>query len=90
MSDPYTTLGVTAASSDEEIRQAYRALARRWHPDRFPEGPERMWAEQRMIEINVAGGGQQSAAAEDVDAVADSAVYDHSIHISFCAFSFSA
>ncbi len=54
MSDPYTTLGVTAASSDEEIRQAYRALARRWHPDRFPEGPERMWAEQRMIEINVA------------------------------------
>ena len=54
MSDPYTTLGVSSASSDEEIRQAYRALARRWHPDRFPEGPERMWAEQKMIEINVA------------------------------------
>ena len=54
MSNSYEILGVTQASTGEEIRRAYRALARRWHPDRFQEGPERMWAEQKMIEINTA------------------------------------
>ena len=29
-----------------------RGLARRWHPDRFMEGPEREWASVRMAEIN--------------------------------------
>ena len=52
--NPYEKLGIQASASDEEIRRAYRALARRWHPDRFPEGPERMWAEEKMIEINSA------------------------------------
>ena len=52
--NPYELLGVPASASDGEIRAAYRAMARRWHPDRFQEGPERMWAEQKMIEINSA------------------------------------
>ena len=54
MANPYEMLGVAQTSSAEEIRKAYRALARRWHPDRIQEGPERMWAEQKMIEINTA------------------------------------
>lgn len=54
MADPYQMLGVKEDSSSEEIRKAYRALARRWHPDRFQEGPERLWAEQKMLEINAA------------------------------------
>jgi len=38
--DYYVTLGVTRGSTQEEIRKAYRALARRFHPDRNTESPE--------------------------------------------------
>ncbi len=50
----YEILGVQKNASESEIRSAYRELARRWHPDRFAEGPERMWAEQKMTDINIA------------------------------------
>ena len=52
--DAYEILGLRRSASESEIRHAYRDLARRWHPDRFPEGPERMWAEQKMTAINIA------------------------------------
>ena len=45
-------LGISETATNAEIRKAYRELARKWHPDRFPEGPERVWAEQKMVEIN--------------------------------------
>ncbi len=54
MEDPYALLGVKRDAAEEEIRSAFRQLARRWHPDRFPEGPERMWAEDKMARINEA------------------------------------
>lgn len=56
MTDPYNVLGVSKNATVSEIRRAHRELARRWHPDRFAEGPERMWAEKRMTEINQAFG----------------------------------
>lgn len=54
MPSVYEVLGVRDHAPEAEVREAYRALARRWHPDRFSEGPERLWAEDRMMEINAA------------------------------------
>jgi len=34
--DHYTVMGVESSASTEEIAVAYRALARKWHPDRNP------------------------------------------------------
>jgi curved DNA-binding protein CbpA len=41
---PYEVLGVDPAASDAEIRRAYVALARRFHPDANPAGEDRMRA----------------------------------------------
>ena len=51
--DPYAELGVSRDASNEEIRRAYRQIARRYHPDvnRDPGGPERFAAAARAYEI---------------------------------------
>lgn len=51
--DPYAELGVSRDASNEEIRRAYRQVARRHHPDvnRNPGGPERFAAAARAYEI---------------------------------------
>ena len=51
ISDPYKVLGVSPDASDEEIKTAYRTLAKKYHPDLNP-GDE--YAAQRMNEINAA------------------------------------
>ncbi len=51
MSDCYEVLGVARNASDEEIKRAYRDLARRYHPDSHPDDPE---AEERFKEITLA------------------------------------
>ena len=50
----YEILKIPQNATRDEIRASYRALARRWHPDRFMEGPERDWANEKMAEINAA------------------------------------
>jgi len=49
--DYYQTLGVSKTSSDKEIKQAYRKLARKFHPDVNPGDKS---AEARFKEINEA------------------------------------
>jgi curved DNA-binding protein CbpA len=51
--DPYAELGVSRDASSEEIRRAYRRVARRHHPDvnRDPGGPERFAAAARAYAI---------------------------------------
>ena len=49
--DYYATLGVSKTASQEEIKQAYRKLARKYHPDLNPGNKE---AEARFKEINEA------------------------------------
>ena len=47
----YKTLGVSKNASDEEIKKAYRKLARKYHPDRNPDDPA---AEEKFKEISAA------------------------------------
>ena len=72
MSDPYRVLGVPSAATDDEVTQAYRKLAKKYHPDVNPGDKS---AERRMQEINAAytqikdvrsgGGGMGGMGGED-------------------------
>lgn len=71
--DPYKVLGVTPQTSDDDVKRAYRELARKYHPDNYVNNPLADLAEARMKEINEAydmimsersgrgAGGQQSS-----------------------------
>ena len=54
MNDPYKTLGLEPGASDEEIKRAYRELARKYHPDNYQDNPLADLAEEKMKEINEA------------------------------------
>ena len=51
MRDPYEVLGVSRGASDDEIKKAYRAKCKRWHPDLNPNDPT---AEEHFKEVQAA------------------------------------
>lgn len=54
MRDPYQVLGIARSASDEEIKKAYRALSRKYHPDANVNNPDRQQAEERFKEVQQA------------------------------------
>lgn len=54
MRDPYQVLGISPGASDEEIKKAYRALSRKYHPDANIDNPNREAAEERFKEVQQA------------------------------------
>ena len=54
MKDPYAVLGIEKNATDEQVKEAYRELARKYHPDRYADNPLSDLAKEKMQEINEA------------------------------------
>ncbi len=53
--DHYKTLGISYGATDQEIKDAYRRLARESHPDILPDqSPKRAFAEETIRKLNAA------------------------------------
>jgi curved DNA-binding protein CbpA len=54
MNDPYKVLNIAPTATDDEVKHAYRELARKYHPDNYHDNPLADLAQEKMKEINEA------------------------------------
>ena len=54
MTDPYKVLGISPNATDDEVKKAYRELARKYHPDNYRDSDLADLAGEKMKEINEA------------------------------------
>ncbi len=54
MTDPYKVLGVSPNATDDQVKAAYRELAKKYHPDNYAGNPLSDLAQEKMQEINQA------------------------------------
>ncbi len=54
MKDPYEVLGVQRGADKDTVKAAYRALAKKYHPDQYSGSPLEDLAKEKMQEINEA------------------------------------
>ena len=52
MKNPYEILGISPNATNEEVRAAYRNLAKKYHPDNYVDSPVADLAEEKMKDIN--------------------------------------
>ena len=54
MKNPYEVLGISPNATDDEVKSAYRQMAKKYHPDNYVDSPLGDLAEEKMKEINEA------------------------------------
>ena len=79
MKDPYEVLGVPKDADRDTIKSAYRALAKKYHPDQHAGSPLEDLAKEKMQEINAA-----------YDAIMSGSYTSHSRSSSYAANDYSA
>lgn len=52
--DPFKVLGVSSNATEEQVKSAYRELAKKYHPDNYADSPLADLANEKMQEVNEA------------------------------------